>query len=162
MKSKISLLLFISVLFMSCGDNDDDGNDSNAMIAGTYQLVSMTSSGFALIDFNGDGSTSENLVEELPCYEDTQLVLKNDLTFEFTVSDIESFLNNGDFTCFINSASGSYSLDGDRLTITDGDEEEGVLTFEFREGVLTQTLTDSDIYLDLDSDEDILLRYELQ
>lgn len=87
---------------------------------GTWKLTS--ASGTLPFDLNMNGTASANLLEELPCFEDT-IVVSEDNTYDQKMTEIE--VNTDSFpvitaNCTGNTLTktGTWMLDGDQLTFT--------------------------------------------
>ena len=71
----------------SCSSDDDNGDVNNDVeIAGTYNLTSVITA--EPTDFNDDGSSNENQMEESDCYNNSRIVLNSDNSFEYQKNTI--------------------------------------------------------------------------
>lgn len=139
MKKNIFTLLVVAILFASCSsDNgDDSGNNS---IVGTWDAIELNAG--ESFDWNGDGTSSSNLMDEIECFAATAT-----FTAEGDYSSATTEVNfNADETGFTFScggpvtSSGTYSVDGDTLIITDDEDgETGESTFNISGQTLTVT-----------------------
>lgn len=78
------LLFFVLINFISCSSDDNGGGGQEGLeFAGTWVLTEINLS--AAIDANNDGTTSDNLLDEVDCLQDT-LVL--DETFEWNSTEV--------------------------------------------------------------------------
>jgi len=76
--------LFITLGLISCSDDDGgSGTQSGIEFAGTWVLTEINLS--AAIDTDNDGTTSNNLLDEADCLQDTLIL---DETFEWTSTEI--------------------------------------------------------------------------
>lgn len=115
MKKFLSLLAVAFVL-VAC-DTDDDSNESEATIVGTFVLTDFNS--IFNDDFNGDGTVSDNLLDEIPCLENT-ITFNQDLTYTSVATSIEIDVETNTAGCegpF--TSSGTYTLNGNQLEITE-------------------------------------------
>lgn len=80
--SKIVSLIISAVVLVSCSDNNGTSTP-DVNLAGTYDLneVHVSSS----VDVDGDGSSSNNLMDEADCISGT-LTIREDMTWTFTQS----------------------------------------------------------------------------
>lgn len=139
MKKNFFTLLFVAVLISSCSsdDGDDSGNNS---IVGTWDAVELDFG--ESFDWNGDGTSSSNLMDEIECFAATAT-----FTAEGDYSSATTGINfNADETGFTYSCggavttSGTYSVDGDTLIVTDDEDgETGESTFDISGQTLTVT-----------------------
>ncbi|MBR9855867.1 MAG: hypothetical protein GYB37_15025 [Algicola sp.] len=75
------LSLFIMFSMISCSDdNGDEGGFSSAGLVGTWELVAVNVS--SPVDLNGDGSSSNNLLDEEICIIGT-ITLRDDSSYQF-------------------------------------------------------------------------------
>lgn len=90
----LTLLIMPFSLMISCSDDDGDGGDfASAELVGTWRLVEVNLS--AQVDIDGDGSLSDNLLDEVDCISGS-LVLNADTTYQYEQSTftITSITNN--------------------------------------------------------------------
>src|SRR5690606_23234343 len=75
MKTTIKTLfsLLLTLFMVSCSDDD---NASNASIEGIWELRSLSVE--SAFDFNDDGTSSTDLIDEVPCYDDDYLEFNAD------------------------------------------------------------------------------------
>ncbi len=136
LQSKLFYLLFLFSLSLvfSCGSDDDS-------IEGTYKIISFMTAGCDdpeenfNFDFSANDGCSTVLGQEV-CGDGTMtLSASGTFVFEITVTVIgQSFTQSGN---------GSYTIDGNTITICDGSECE-TTTFTLGSGVITLKFTDSD------------------
>jgi len=72
--------------FTSCSDDDNESNNDSTRIDGSYNLVEVNTS--AQTDFDMDGDSHINQMEESECYKNGKLELRSDDTFTYVVTDI--------------------------------------------------------------------------
>lgn len=116
---KLLSLVAIALAFASCESDDDNNNESSsASIVGTFVLTNFDSP--INDDYNNDGTTSSNLLDEVPCFENTISFSENgNYTSSATTLVIEIDDNSTTAGCegpFIET--GTYNLEGDTLSIT--------------------------------------------
>jgi hypothetical protein len=110
-------LLLVSAMacagMAACSDDDNDStgiNDSD--VTGTYNLTAIIVP--SAVDYNEDGTVSNNLLDESSCYTGSNIVLNDDHTFTSTYSSVFFESETG---CHTEEASGTWSLDGDQLSL---------------------------------------------
>lgn len=72
--------------FTSCSDDDNESNNDATRIDGSYSLVEVNTD--AQTDFDMDGDSHVNQMEESSCYSGGKLELRSDDTFTYVVTDI--------------------------------------------------------------------------
>ncbi len=111
-------MLAIALVFASCGSDDDNVEETEASIVGTFVLTSSNSP--FNDDYNGDGETSTNLLDEVPCLM-TTVTFNADGTYSDNGTDLVIEIDGdgntsagceGPFT-----STGTYTLNGTALTI---------------------------------------------
>ncbi|RMA66297.1 beta-barrel fold lipoprotein [Ulvibacter antarcticus] len=60
------IVLLITLVFVGC-NKDDDNNDNNSSVEGTWKLTAFNTEN--AYDFNGDGTASTNVMDETACYQ---------------------------------------------------------------------------------------------
>lgn len=100
----------------SCSSDDDEDNNGNANLVGTYELTSAVTG--EAQDFDGDGDTSTNLVTEGNCYNDSWISFHADGTYDESYS--YSMVSNGgaSLECQTDVSSGTYTKSGSTITTT--------------------------------------------
>ncbi len=119
------LLLFVGTLLISCGSDDDSGdNNEPAPVIGTWDLVELNIT--PAQDVDEDGTANGNLFDELNCITGT-LVINNVGTWTLnldgvTVTSITGGLFN--ITCSTSSSfnSGTWAFQNNQLTLFQGGE----------------------------------------
>lgn len=119
----VYIILIALFTFSSCS-NDDEPEDSSdlQMAVGVYELIELNIS--PAQDINNDGSSTSNVVSELPCATGT-LNLRNDGNWIWTFLEINvSSITGGDFsiTCTNSTTkrSGSWSISNNQVNLFDG------------------------------------------
>ena len=117
---KVLSMMAIALMLISCGSDDDNVEESNASIVGTFLLTSSNSP--FNDDYNGDGVTSTNLLDEVPCLANT-ITFNADSTYSNTQTELAIEIDgsgntsagcDGPFT-----TTGTYSLNGTVLTLNE-------------------------------------------
>ena len=106
--------------FISC-NSDDDSNNTNASLVGTYQMTEWNSP--TATDFNGDGVASTNLMLETNCYNNSKLTLNGDGTYSkiYNAMGISGVSTSCEAS---QSSSGTWTRNGNTITTSstvDGD-----------------------------------------
>lgn len=128
---KINLLLCSLAIaglgFTSCSDDDNEVNNDDTKIAGTYHLEEVNTP--AATDFDEDGDSNVDQTEESSCYDGGKIVLDSDNSFEYTITGI--LVTDGDSACATSrTVSGVYTVEPASnpsnalitLTYTDNDQ----------------------------------------
>ncbi|NQY06842.1 MAG: hypothetical protein HRT68_11815 [Flavobacteriaceae bacterium] len=117
------LLTLVGVTFlMSCSGDDDGGSTTVTDPSGTYLQISYITNPAA--DFNGDGTTSFNQLEEIVCFDTNQINLLPDGAALLVIKDITFDLLTG---------AGTYIC---------SDEKVLTGTYTFNNGIVDLTYTD--------------------
>lgn len=139
------MIALVAITFMSCG-SDDNGDSTEASIVGSFNLVEINSS--LNDDYNNDGEIDTNLLVEVPCIE-SMVTFEADGSYSATSTTL-LIEDDGSGTTTATcegpySASGTYSIDGDAITIneqTTTDPDGAAFTIDSGTFVLTNaTLT---------------------
>ncbi|MBO0320738.1 DUF5004 domain-containing protein [Muricauda sp. CAU 1633] len=115
-------ILFSLILITFSCSNDSEGDESEVdepiTMVGTWQLTSYTFENS--YDFNGDGTSSNDFIEETNCFTDVRIIFNEDGTGEqiatslsFTIIDDEIVMNCEPPT----TVQKTWSLDGSELTV---------------------------------------------
>lgn len=148
---KLIILAVAAFLTLSCG-GEDDTTIVGASVEGTWDLTAFDIN--EAFDLNGDGTSSQSLISEAGCYQNSslefhsdntvtinieeldinmELVIGTEDTYEYTVDCIEA-----------TSETGTYAVIGNNITITVQGEIDGEMQTEtillIRDGN-TMTLT---------------------
>ncbi|NKI30665.1 lipocalin family protein [Croceivirga thetidis] len=121
---KIGCLICLSLLFFACSTDGDENENTVSGIVGSWTAISLN--GAVGFDLNGDGTSSNNVLEELPCFE-SSINFNEDGTYSATTSDI-AFSGTG-LTDIMADCDGTtdengiYSFSGTSLTIDPDDDE---------------------------------------
>ncbi len=114
---RLMSVLFIAILFASCS-SDDDNNPQEASLVGAWTLVELNAENPK--DFNNDGTADRNIMNEITCIKGNASFTA-DGNFLMTLSKVEEEEINGIviYNCNGNLVnSGTYTLNGDQLTVT--------------------------------------------
>lgn len=108
------MLLAAGCFATACSD-DDNGNDT-ADFVGTYDMTEFN--GPNAVDFDGDGDSSDNFLDESACYDNSTLRINSDGTY--TMSSNGMNITNGLSTCFTTpvATSGTWERSGSVITTT--------------------------------------------
>lgn len=114
-------VLFYLVSACSSDDSPDSPNESE-LLAGTYELVEININ--PAQDVNEDGTTTSNILTELPCATGT-LILNSDGRWSWTFTEVRVTTITGGlfkFSCASNtlSNSGTWQVQNNLLTLFDG------------------------------------------
>ena len=120
---KKRLIVFISLLAFSCSD-DDGGTEPNPnfeLVQGTWNLTELTIS--PAQDINGDGTTTANILDELPCVS-ARILLGTDNTWSYSGSDVViTTITGGLFKFFcseeVRTAGGNWDVQGNLVRLAD-------------------------------------------
>jgi len=132
---KVSALFVALVFLWSCSTDSDDADEvmEEATIVGSWQVASFrVVTGF---DLNSDGTSSDDIIDELPCFTST-ITFTEMGTYMATTSDLDfMFVSLTEVTADCNGMvedNGTYVFDGTTLTIdsqTEG-ETSGMATLD--------------------------------
>lgn len=151
----LGVFMLICSLMISCSTDQEDDNtiDQEQLdaLTGTYNLIAYQVS--PAQDLNGDGTTSENLLDEINCITGT-LTLNNDFGWSMSFANpLITEITNDTFAVSCSPASNSsgswsflndevvllvlgepvsYQLDGDTLTQTNGENLPGFRSVVFQ------------------------------
>lgn len=95
--------------FTSCSsDDNNDGINNDVQIAGTYNLVEVRTA--QATDFNEDGTSHVNQMEETDCYDGSKMVFNADNTFSFVKRYVLVDTQQGTSACTETQVAGTWSL----------------------------------------------------
>ena len=98
----------------ACSDDDNDNNNNNGNDhAGTYALTSVEVP--VANDFDMDGTASANMMDESPCYLDSEIVLSDDNTY---TDEYHYVLHESETGCHTEEALGTWEVDGEMILLT--------------------------------------------
>lgn len=110
----------------SCEDMTDDSLPTdNSGIAGTYRMTAFNIP--MAVDYNTDGTSSTNLMNESDCFVDNYIRVNSDHTYARVDNYID--LSSGLPTCAEYSETGVWKRDGDLITTTSSDSN-GYLPYD--------------------------------
>lgn len=139
-----AICLTAAPFFNSCDDMTDDSIPTdNSGVAGTYKMSAFNIPGDA-IDFDANGTSSNNLVTESDCFNTNILRLNNDHTY--TKIDNYVDMSTGVAICADFTETGVWSREGDVITTTSSSSngyEPYQLVYTYDEGA--GTLTDAEV-----------------
>ena len=118
------MLAAAGCLSLTSCSNDDDNNqvqlnppptqNANADLVGTYRMTSWNSP--SSIDFDGDGTSNTNMMNESQCYSNSTMSINNNGTYTMTYNYMD--INNGTVTCGTESTNGTWVRNGNSFTTT--------------------------------------------
>ncbi len=144
------LIALASISLIACSEDestDETGNmdDTEVTLIGTWNVVEFTMQ--QALDVNGDGTASEDLLDEASCYIN-ELTFTDEGSYAIRTSNLEFVqLGGGDFTVECNGTDtevGTYILDGTTLTTDEGTTDEIEATIELSGNNLTVFGSDDD------------------
>jgi hypothetical protein len=121
-KFKFFLLAAAGCFVLACDDTEGDDN-SRSEVAGTYNLTAFNAP--MSVDFDADGTSSSNLLNESDCFDNSKLVLNADGTF--TLTDNAVTINGTTASCGSQTTTGIWGRSGNTLTTGSGPGN-GVMT----------------------------------
>ncbi|WP_127136496.1 lipocalin family protein [Flagellimonas oceanensis] len=137
MKKNLFTLLLVAVLISSCSSDDGDG-PVNASIVGTWDIVELNFG--ESVDWDGDGTSSDNLLDEIECFAGT-VTFTAEGEYSSATTEINFEATETEFTITCGgpvTASGTYSVDGNKLTATDAEDgKTGESTFSISGDTVT-------------------------
>lgn len=117
MKKINSFMLAVAGCFAlaSCSSDDNGGGNPNATVAGTYNMTSWNSPN--AIDFDNDGTSSANMMDESTCYDNSKMVLHQDGTYTMAYNFIG--ITGTTASCApVENTSGTWVRSGNTITTT--------------------------------------------
>ncbi|RZJ30599.1 MAG: hypothetical protein EOO48_04540 [Flavobacterium sp.] len=136
-----AICLTAAPFFNSCNDmTDDSAPTDNSGVAGTYKMTAFNIPGDA-IDFDNNGTSSNNLVSESDCFNSNLLRLNSDHTYLRVDNYID--LSSGVAACAEFSETGVWTKDGDVVTTTSSTSngyESYQTSYDYNSGSGTMTL----------------------
>ncbi|WP_421823703.1 lipocalin family protein [Flagellimonas oceanensis] len=137
MKKNLFTLLLVAVLISSCSSDDGDG-PVNVSIVGTWDIVELNFG--ESVDWDGDGTSSDNLLDEIECFAGT-VTFTAEGEYSSATTEINFEATETEFTITCGgpvTASGTYSVDGNKLTATDAEDgKTGESTFSISGDTVT-------------------------
>ena len=138
------LILFISLLALSCSD-DDGGTGPNPnfeLVQGTWNLTELTIS--PAQDINEDGTTTTNILDELPCVS-ARILLRPDNTWSYSGTDVViTTITGGLFKFFcaeeVRTAGGNWDVQGNLVRLADATGNLTQFTFDSSDNTLTNVI----------------------
>lgn len=122
MKKNFFTLLLAAVLISSC--SSDDGESDGSSIVGTWDAIEVNLG--ESVDWNDDGTASENLMDEIDCFAATA-TFTADGEYSSATTQINFDITEEGYTITCGGpvpASGTYSTEGNTLRITDDEDDE--------------------------------------
>ncbi|HRN99833.1 MAG TPA: hypothetical protein PLA69_11085, partial [Flavobacterium sp.] len=102
--------------FYSCSDDDNDNGNQNLQndLTGTYELSRMDAP--TAQDFDNDGDSDTNLVNEGACYNSSWISFKSDGTYQQYLSWTTAAQGGATLDCESLMSSGTYTQSGSTVT----------------------------------------------
>lgn len=94
----------------SCSSDDDNGNDNNVGIEGTYTLEEVNTE--ETTDLDEDGSFSTNQMNEIDCYDGSSIELRADNSFVYEKNRVLVNTEEGTYACSEDTFTGTWVLEG--------------------------------------------------
>jgi len=143
MKNYIMIALVAISLIACSEDSTTDETDSEVTLIGTWNVVEFTMQ--QALDVNGDGTASENLLDEASCFIN-EVTFTEEGSYASRTSNLEFVqLGGGAFTVECNGTDtevGTFVLDGTTLTTDEGTTDEAEATIELSGNNLTVSESD--------------------
>jgi len=101
---------------VSCSDDDNENNNSgntNSDLVGTYRLTSWNSP--VSVDFDGDGVSNTNMMNESNCYNNSIMRINNDNTYTMTYNYVGI---DGTVSCQSETTNGTWTRNGNSFATT--------------------------------------------
>lgn len=119
MKNLKMLMLAVAgcLTLASCSDddnNDNVNNNPNADITGTYRMTAWNAP--TSIDFDGDGTSNINMMNESPCYNNSIMNVNSDGTYTMTYRYVN--IESGAVSCGTETTNGTWVRNGNSFTTT--------------------------------------------
>ena len=111
---KFFLLAMAGCCALAC-DSDDDSNN-NSDVAGTYNLTAFNAP--MSVDFDGNGTSSSNIMNESNCYANSKLVLNSDGSYTLTDNSVN--ISGTTSNCGSQTTTGTWSRSGNTFTMNSG------------------------------------------
>lgn len=99
----------------SC-NNDDDNENNNDNMAGTYRLSSWNMP--VAVDFDNNGTSSTNMMNESNCYNNSVMTVNNDGTYTMTYNSVG--INGNTSSCQSQTTTGTWTRNGNTFTTSSG------------------------------------------
>jgi hypothetical protein len=129
----IVLLLFVS----ACGNCDSDPEPALRNMAGIYAMTSWNAP--VSTDLNNNGIPSRNLMDETDCYDNSHIVLSEDMTYTKSYHFAEAV--DASIACNSESSTGTWSTNGNVVRLLSADGGEIVYAYGSVNKILTQSET---------------------
>jgi hypothetical protein len=113
-----AVCLTAAPFFNSCDDFTDDSLPTdNSGIAGTFKMTAFNTP--TPVDYDGNGTSSSNLLDESDCFVDNYIRLNSNHTYARIDNYID--LSSGVPACAEYNETGTWKRDGDLITTTSSD-----------------------------------------
>lgn len=136
-KFKFVLLAAAGCFVLACDDDRDTGNRD---ITGTYDLTAFNTP--IPVDYDGDGISSTNMVDETSCYNDSRITINRDGTYILEEGSVR--IQGTTSFCDLRITKGTWTRSGNALTTTSDLADDIVVTnyaFTTENGISKNTMT---------------------
>lgn len=103
-------------LSMASCSNDDDNNsvntNPNSDLVGTYRMTAWNSP--MSVDFDNDGTSNTNMMNESPCYDDSMMTINANGTYTMTYNYVN--INGGTVSCQAETTNGTWTRNGNSFS----------------------------------------------
>ena len=127
--------------FIACSDDDSDNNTNETdNIAGRYTLITVIAP--EMVDFDGNGVVSANLMDESVCYLNSHITLKDDHTYE---AEYNHVLLESETGCTTETATGTWEKASNLIILTNTSvgPEHLITNVNYSPGLLTNVLNNA-------------------
>jgi hypothetical protein len=116
MKKIFLLVICAGLAAVSCSHDDDKGTntDPSLDLVGVYRMTAWNAP--VAVDYDGNGISSANLMNETPCFNNSQISINADKTFSFTYNSVAIDTISGS-TCHSLNSVGNWVRHGNTVTI---------------------------------------------
>jgi hypothetical protein len=107
------LAVAVCLTFASCSDDEDNNTvgNSNSDLVGTYRLTSWNAP--MAVDFDGDGVSNTNMMNESSCYNNSVMRVNKDNTYTMTYNYVGI---DGEVSCETETTNGTWTRSGNSFT----------------------------------------------
>lgn len=130
MKNSILMLAFAGCISLTSCSDDEAGNNLSSDLTGTYELTSMTVP--TSEDYDSDGDSNTNLVNEASCYNDSWISFHSDGTYNESYSYSATGTGGLTLECMTRTTQGTYTQNGnDIVTVPESGSGGSSSTYTF-------------------------------
>lgn len=112
------MLAVVGSLSLGACSSDDDNNanvNPNADLVGTYKMTAWNAP--MSLDFNGDGTSNTNMMNESTCYNNSEMIIENDGSYTMTYNYV-NIDGSGNVSCQTETTFGTWTRNGNSFTTT--------------------------------------------